>query len=155
MLIAHYIGPPKPGILAHLGWRLAVLGQKGPHDQCTHTEAIHWLHADGTVTIASSSLVDKGVRIKERVRLTPEHWVITDMPMFDVTRSIAYFDAAIAAGVRYDKRGALATLLPGKHRADQVFCTESVLTPFVPQAHYFTPAACLALCLGLGSVVQI
>ena len=150
MLIAHYIGPAKPGILAHIGWHFIVLGQKGPHDRCTHTEAIHAVHEDGTVTIASSSLVDKGVRVKERVLLNPGHWIITDMPMWDVAKSVAYFDEAIAAGVRYDKHGALATLLPGKQRGDKVFCTEAVFAPFIPDAHYFTPAAGLALCLGLG-----
>ena len=64
MLIAHYIGPPKPGLAAWIGWHLTVLAQKAPYDLCTHTEAIHALHADGTSTIASSSLADKGVRIK-------------------------------------------------------------------------------------------
>lgn len=150
MLIAHYIGPAKPGLAAHIGWHLTVLGQKGPHDRCTHTEAIHHVHEDSTVTIASSSLVDKGVRIKERVRLTPGHWVITDMPMWDVRKSVLWFDRAIRFGMRYDKHGALATLLPGKQRSDEVFCTEAVFAPFIPDAHYFTPAAGLALCLGLG-----
>jgi hypothetical protein len=155
MLIAHYIGPSHPGVIARIGWELTVLGQKGPYDQCTHTEAIHRVHSDGTVDIASSSLVDKGVRIKKHVRLKPEKWVITDVPAFDVTKSIAWFDAAIAKGIGYDKRGALSTLLPGKQASNKVFCTEAVLAPFIPESHYFTPAACLALSIGLGRVVTI
>jgi hypothetical protein len=149
MLIAHYVGPAKPGILPWIGWQLTVLGQKGPHDRCTHTEAVHEVHGDGTVTIASSSLHDKGVRTK-RTALNRDNWVITDVPMWDVQESIDFFAEAISRGVQYDKRGALATLLPGNQDARKLFCTESVLAPFVDSAHYFSPALGLALCLSLG-----
>jgi hypothetical protein len=150
MLIAHYTGPAKPGIAAHIGWHLTVLAQKGPYDLCTHTEAIHQLHSPGVVSMASSSLMDKGVRIKERVRLNPLHWIITDVPAWDVQQSIRYFAAAIQAGVRYDKRGALATMLPGKEDAHKVFCTEAVLAPYVRAPHYYSPALGLSLCLSVG-----
>lgn len=153
MLVAHYIGPAKPGLLAHLGWWAIRTGQKAPFDDATHTEAIHAVHRDGTFTIASSSLEDKGVRVKERVRLTPGHWIVTDVPMWDVELSKAWFAAAIARGVRYDKRGALATMLPGKEDDTKVFCTESVLAPFVLASHYYTPALGLSLCLSLGTDV--
>jgi hypothetical protein len=155
MLVAHYIGPAKSGLVARIGWEITVLGQKGPYDRCTHTEAIHAVHADGTVDIASSSLVDKGVRIKKRVRLTPGNWIITDVPAFDLAKSVRWFEEAIDKGVQYDKRGALSTLLPGKQSADKAYCTECVLAPFIPESHYFTPAACLALCMGLGRVVTL
>lgn len=149
MLIAHYIGPAKPGLLAWIGWHGIVLGQKAPYDRCTHTEAIHAVHDDGTVTIASSSIVDKGVRTK-RVRLNPDHWIITDVPAWDVLASVEWFERAIAGGMRYDSRGALATLLPGRQDPARVFCTEAVLAPFVMAPHYYTPAMGLALCLSLG-----
>ncbi len=149
MIIAHYTGPAKPGVLARIGWHCTVLAQKGPYDLCTHTEAIHAVHDDGTVTMASSSLMDKGVR-RKAAKLNPAHWVITDVPEWDVQQSIDYFDAAISAGVRYDKRGALATMLPGKEDAHKVFCTEAVLAPFVRAPHYYSPALGLSLCLSIG-----
>ena len=149
MIVAHYIGPAKPGIAARIGWAAIRLGQKGPYDDCTHTEAVHQVHADGTFTIASSSIADRGVRVK-RTTLTPGHWVLTDVPAWDVARSVAWFAQAQAAGVRYDRRGALATLLPGKQDGDKVYCTEAVLSPYVLAAHYYTPALGLALCLSLG-----
>ena len=152
MLIAHYVGSAKPGFLPWLGWHATVLVQKSPYGQCTHTEAIHALHDDGTVTIASSSIHDKGVRRKQTA-LTAGNWVITDVPQWDVRRSIDWFDAAIAKGMRYDMTGALATYLPGHEDDDKVFCTESVLAPFIKAAHYYGPAIGLSICLSLGTDV--
>lgn len=152
MLVAHYIGPPKAGIPAWVGWHLTVWAQKSPHDRCTHTEAIHAAHDDGTVTIASSSIADRGVRTK-RVKLNPDHWVITEVPQWNVALSIQYFKHAIRDQVKYDIRGALATLLPGRQDAKRVFCTEAVLAPFIQAPHYYTPALCLSLCLSIGYVV--
>jgi hypothetical protein len=104
MLIAHYIGPPKSGIAASAGWHLTVLAQKAPFDYCTHTEAIHAVHGDGSVTIASSSIADRGVRTK-RTKLTLEHWIITDVLQWDVSKSTQYFAQAIEnhviSGVRW------------------------------------------------------
>ena len=154
MLVAHYIGPPKPGIPAWVGWHLTVLAQKSPHDRCTHTEAIHAVHDDGTVTIASSSIADRGVRTK-RVRLTAEHWIITDVPQWDVSLSVEWFAQSIANRVRYDVRGALATMLPGREDGGKVFCTEAVLAPFVKAPHYYTPALGLSLCLSIGREVNL
>lgn len=153
MLVAHYIGPAKKGLLAKIGWNLTVIGQKSPFDRCTHTEAIHSVNDDGTFTIASSSIQDKGVRVKERVQLTPSNWVITDVPIWNVEDSVRWFSSAIDRGVEYDKRGALATLLPGKEDSSKVFCTEAVLIPFVQAPHYFSPALSLALCLSIGNDV--
>lgn len=149
MLTAHYVGPAKPGVLAYLGWWLIRLGQKAPYSACTHTEAIHEVHSDGSVTMASSSLMDKGVR-RKTCKLNPAHWVIVDVPGWDVRDSVRYFEDAIARGIKYDKRGALATMLPGKESASKVFCTESVLKPFHKAAHYFAPAQGLAICLSQG-----
>lgn len=153
MLIAHYIGPPKKGLASKFGHYLTVLAQKGPYDQCTHTEAIHAVHGDGTVTIASSSIADKGVRVK-RAKLNPGHWVITDVPQWGVGLSVAYFEQAIKNRVRYDMRGAIATMLPGKHEGHKVFCTEAVLAPFVQAPHYYSPAMGLALCLSIGTIYR-
>lgn len=150
MLIAHYIGPAKPGVLARIGWWAITTAQKSPFGHCTHTEAIHAVHGDGLFDIASSSLMDKGVRVKRQARLQPERWVLTDVPAWDVRQSVDWFDAAIKAGVSYDSRGALATMLPGRQDASTVFCTEAVLSPFVVAPHYYSPALGLSLCLSIG-----
>ncbi len=149
MLTAHYIGPARRGLAAHLGWWLIRTGQKGPYDAATHTEAIHELHDDGSVTIASSSLADGGARTK-RTHLAPGKWILVDVPAWEVQLSREFFAEAIALGRKYDFFGAGATLLPGKQKSDKLFCTEAVLAPFVPAAHYFSPAAGLAICLGHG-----
>ena len=149
MLTAHYTGPARPGLTNRFGWWLIRTGQKAPYDFCTHTEAIHELHADGSVTIASSSLADHGARSK-RVRLAAGHWIVVDVPAWDVALSVEFFAKAIAQRQGYDTLGAGATLLPGKHKAGKLFCTESVLGPFVPASHYYTPALGLSLCLGFG-----
>lgn len=97
--------------------------QKGPYRGVTHVEAIHGEHADGTTTIASSSLRDGGVRTK-RVALNPSHWLIVNVPQWDVERSIRWFESHDNAP--YDWRGAAATVLPGSGRANEWFCNEAV-----------------------------
>lgn len=155
MLVAHYIGPAKGGWLASIGRSLTVLAQKAPYDKCTHTEAIHAVHSDGSVTIASSSLADKGVRVKERVKLNPAHWIVTDVSQWNVNDSVQWFEEATKNKLQYDKRGALATVLPGRHDDKKVFCTEAVFAPFVQAPHYFSPALGLSLCLSIGKRVEI
>jgi hypothetical protein len=149
MLTAHYVGPARPGLAAYLGWHATVWAQKGPYDFCTHTEAIHHQFTDGTVTIASSEL-HEGARTK-RCALNAENWIVVDVPAWDVRESVQFFQAAIACGTLYDKRGALATMLPGRHSEDKLYCTEAVLSPFVRAPHYYTPAMGLALCLSIGT----
>ncbi len=152
MLTAHYIGPARPGLKARLGWWAIRTGQKAPYDDCTHTEAIHALHADGSVTIASSSLADHGVRTKQ-ARLAAGRWIVVDVPAWDVALSVEFFAKAIAQRQGYDTFGAGATVLPGKHKAGKLFCTEAVLSPFVAAPHYYTPALGLSLCLSFGTDV--
>jgi hypothetical protein len=124
MLVALYIGTHANDKLhVRLAWYLTRLAQKGPLDIVTHVEAIHAQHADGTVTIASASLRDKGVRVK-RVALNPLHWIIVDVPQWEVARSILWF--AKHLNELYDIRGALATVLPGSNVSDRWFCNESV-----------------------------
>lgn len=149
MLTAHYHGPAREGLWAKAGRWLIRAGQKAPYSHITHTEAIHQVYADGTTLIASASLADGAVRVKRAV-LRMEHWIIVDVPAWDVARSVEAFAQWTAAGAGYDIRGAAATMLPGKQSAHRLFCTEAVLAPFVPAAHYFTPAQGLAICLGHG-----
>lgn len=148
MKIAHYTGDHAgEGWLARAGVALTRLGQKGLYGDITHTEAIHEEYTDGSVTIASASFRDGGVRSK-RVTLNPSHWLITDVPPWDVAQSIALLDRT--KGWPYDLRGALATLLPGRPSDKAYFCTRWVSTPFLQAAGSFGPHHLAAICLSIG-----
>ena len=149
MKIALYIGPHTSDALhVRLAWWLTRWVQKGPLGVVTHCEAIHSEHSDGSVTIASASLRDGGVRTKV-VTLNPTHWLITDVPKWETHRSIGWF--AIHDGQRYDWRGALATVLPGTGVWNRKFCNQAVggsvglLHPETFGPHQFA-----AICLTLG-----
>ena len=115
MKVALYIGDHGADtLLVRMGCRLTRLVQKGAYGHVTHCEAIHAEHDDGTVTIASASLRDGGVRAK-RVRLDPAHWWIIDVPQWDVERSSDFLAETI--GMKYDLRGAIATVFLGAQDA--------------------------------------
>lgn len=137
----------KDGWLARIGLWATRLVQKGPYADITHVEAIHAQHADGTVTIASASLRDGGVRSK-RCTLTPGNWLMVDVPQWDVARSIALLDRT--HGQPYDWRGALATVLPGKPQAGRWFCNPWVSWPFLGAAETFGPHHLAAIALSIG-----
>ena len=151
MLIAHYIGSHRGDrLLTRLGWALVRLVQRGPWRRVTHVEAIHEVHEDGTVTIASSSLRDGGVRRKQ-VRLTPGHWLIVDVPQWSVEASKAFL--ADPEGSDYDWRGAGGTVLPLRQNPGEWFCTEWVAFPYLRAAHLFGPAQLAAITMSLGTDV--
>lgn len=151
MKLAHYIGDHAADTtLVRLGWRLTRLAQKGPYGIVTHVEAIHEEHADGSVSIASASLRDKGVRPK-KVTLDPDHWWVVDVPLWDVQRSIDFLDLTI--GLPYDYRGALATMLPGSQDSARWFCNEWVAAPFIKAPGSFSPSQFAAITLSLGTDV--
>jgi hypothetical protein len=148
VLTAHYIGNHAADTVSvRLGWWLTQKLQKGPYGGVTHCEAIHAMFDDGSVTIASSSLRDGGVRAKN-TWLTPGSWMIVDVPMWDVTASIALLQAT--AGQPYDWRGAVATVLPGSPQAGRWFCNEWVGHPFLKASATFGPNHFAAICLSLG-----
>ncbi len=151
MLAALYTGDhAKDTLLTRAGWWLTRLAQKGPYGNVTHMEAIHMLHADGSVTIASASLRDGGVRSK-RVTLDPHHWLIADVPVWDVERSKDLLSETV--GQPYDWRGAAALFLPGSHVTTQWFCSEWVLTPYIRASETFSPAQAAAIVFSLGGDV--
>lgn len=151
MKVAHYIGDHAVDTLAvRLGWWLTRLAQKGPYGIITHTEAIHTEHGDGSVTIASASLRDGGVRSK-RVILSPEHWLITDVWQWGVEDSLAHLKAT--EGCKYDWRGALALFLPGSQDDNRSFCNEWVGAPFLEASGTFSPSQFAAVCLSIGQDV--
>ena len=150
MKVLAFIGQHnKDDITARLGWALVRLAQIGARfRRTTHVEAL--LHGPWyAATIASSSLRDGGVRVKRDVRLNPAHWMVVDVPAWDVNRAIDWFD--IHAGAPYDWRGAVATVfwfLPDSKRS--WFCNEAIAAPHgLIDAHRQTPAEFIAHCMSL------
>lgn len=126
MKVACYIGDhAKDDILTRIGWAGTRIVQKGMYAQVTHTEAILAVHPDGTVDIGSATLRENKVRVKERVRLNPRHWLIADVQQWDVDAARAWFIEH--DGERYDIRGAFVSWLPIMWQRDrQWFCSESI-----------------------------
>lgn len=151
MLTTHYIGN-------HAGDNLAVRAgawltrkvQKGPLGIVTHVEAIHKEHSDGSVTIASSSLRDNGVRDKTTF-LNPTHWMIVDVPNWSIEKSIDLLYKT--KGEQYDIRGAIATVFIGSPNPDKWFCNKWVGHPFITASGIFSPSQFAAICLTLGNDV--
>ena len=148
MKVCLYIGNhAADGWLARLGWRITRRVQKGPYSNVTHVEAIHAEHADGSVTIASASLRDGGVRSKQTL-LDPANWLIVDVPLWDVARSVDLL--ATTKGAAYDWRGAVATVFLGSPNPHKWFCSEWCAAPFVKAPATFSPSQFAAICLSLG-----
>jgi hypothetical protein len=151
MLTAHFIGShAKDNLPTRIGWAATRLVQRGLYKAVTHSEAIHDIHSDGTVNIASASLRDGGVRRKRKVFLTFGNWLIIDVPQFDVTQSVEWFDKH--EGQLYDLRGALATVLPGASLPSHWFCNEAVAASVgFKEPQLFGPAQWAAICMSLGT----
>ena len=146
MKVALFIGDHAADtLLVRAGWWVTRKVQKGPYAGVTHAE-----HADGTVTIASASLRDGGVRAK-RVRLNPAHWWIVDVPSWDVRRSVELLQRT--AGMAYDLRGAVATVFIGSQDSSRWFCNEWVAEPYLAASSTFGPHHLAAVCLSLGTDV--
>lgn len=159
MKIALYIGNhASDSLITRAGWALTRAGQKGEFWQVTHVEAIHDEAADGTVTIASASIREgslltgskNGVRTKSGVILMPGNWLITDVPQWDVSRSIEWF--AKHDGELYDTRGAFASPWPLQwSQPDRWFCNQAVADEFVKSAGSFGPSLFAAMVMSFGS----
>ncbi len=148
MRVALYIGDHAgDDLLVRAGWWVTRLVQKGPYGRVTHVEAIHAEHADGTVTIASASLRDGGVRAK-RVKLDPAHWWIVDVPQWGVERSVELLASTNA--MPYDMRGAIATAFLGSQDSARWFCNEWVAAPYIRAPATFGPHHFAAVALSLG-----
>ena len=154
MKVAHYIGNHRKDTLSvRLGWALTRLVQWGPHKHVTHSEAILAEFADGSVLIASSSARDGGVRTK-RVKLNPDHWLIIDVPGWDVQKSCAWFNAH--KELPYSWIGALKagmpilSFLPSGNGA---FCNQAVGAAHMSGSDLFTPAEFATICIDSGTDV--
>ena len=149
MKVALYVGNhANDSLKSRIGWWLTRKAQKGPYAIVTHVEAIHEEHSDGSVTIASSSIMDGGVRSK-LVTLKADMWIIVDVPSWDVNKSITLLNET--RGQPYDWRGALATCLPGSPEDGRWFCNEWTAYPFIKASATFGPHHFAAIALSLGT----
>jgi hypothetical protein len=124
MIILGYTGNHKgEGFRRRAGREIIRVGQFGyTHRTVTHTEML--LHgAWDCADIASSSLMDGGVRLREDVKLNPAHWMAVDVPGWDAHESAAWFFAHM--GEPYDSRGAVGSVLYGLGSDDGWFCNEA------------------------------
>jgi hypothetical protein len=148
MKIALYIGNhAKDSWSARAGWWIIRLVQRGPFKRVTHCEAI--LAGDkSTCQIASASLRDGGVRIKD-VTLTPEHWLIYDVPSFDGRRAKSWFFDQ--AGAPYSVFGAVASVFTFLPYSGQ-FCSRAVAESVgIVGASDMTPQELAELCATFGT----
>lgn len=146
MKIALYIGDhSKDALMVRLGWALTRLVQKGEFSNVTHVEAILAEHEDGSVTIASSSLREGGVRHK-RCFLEKDHWLIIDVPSWSEIKSAQWF--AEHDGEPYDWRGAFASCMPIQwSQKKQWFCNQAVgASVGLESPEIFGPAQFAAIC---------
>jgi len=152
MKFALYIGShTKDNPSVRLGWWLTRLVQKGEFANVTHVEAILAEHDDGTVTIGSASIRDGGVRTK-RCTLTPEHWIIVDVPKWSVVKARKWF--ADHEGEPYDTRGAFATAFPIQWaQKNHWFCNQAVADPFINSASIFGPSQFASIAVSIGNIV--
>ena len=100
--------------------------------------------------IVSASMRDKGVRSK-RIKLNPKHWLITDVPQWNVTASIDLL--GLTNGASYDLRGEVATVLPGSPSSAAWFCSEWVAHPYLKAPATFGPHHLAAICMSVGEDV--
>lgn len=152
MRVALYVGDHAgDDLLTRAGWRLTRLVQKGEFGLVTHCEAVLRQDPTGAVDIASSSVRDGGVRIKQGVFLQPESWWLVDVPAWSADRARDWFVAH--AGAPYDWRGAWATVMPGHRRAGEWFCNEAVgAAAGLRTPEVFTPSQFAAICVSLSGV---
>lgn len=124
MIVLGYTGNHKgEGFRRRAGRELIRLGQIGyTYRNVTHTEMVlagPWWATD----IASSSLMDGGVRIKKAVRLNRAHWMAVEVPGWNAKQSESWFLAH--DGEPYDTRGAIGSVLYGIGDNPGWFCNEA------------------------------
>lgn len=131
-----------------LGWWLTRLVQSGPFKQVTHTESVLAGTNYKNCTIASSSVRDKGVRIKEDVTLTKGHWMAVDVPTWDVWLAVVWFAKNI--GKKYAWLGAIGSIVPFiRGMDDQWFCNEATGAPYIQTPEQYPPAKFWAIAMSM------
>lgn len=150
MIVLGYIGNNKgDSLIVRAARSITRWVQKGAYfEEVTHVESL--LGGDRrNARIGSSSLRDKGVRIKTGVVLNPANWVVLDVPAFTEEASEAWH--AKNNGKFYDLSGAISTVLwLLKQEPEEYMCVEAVGTPQrIVDAHKLTTAEFMAVCLSL------
>ena len=135
-----------------LGWWLTRLVQKGDYWRVTHVEAILAEHSDGTVDIASASLREGGVRVKEKVKLNPKHWIVIEA---GYSTDTAYHWFQEHLGQKYDLLGAFASAFPIQWtQSKRWFCNQAVGASFgLKSPEAFGPSQFSAMLLTIGNDV--
>jgi len=156
LITLHYIGPKKRNLFSRAGYHATVFGQRayGPElARITHTELLlcgPWHSA----SIASSSIVNGGVRIRHSVRLNPTHWIALERPL-SPDHEAALIDWFVQhKGQPYDLRGAGGCVMPAlvQHDNGAFYCTEAVASAARYEApHTFCPAAFYLSEIALGA----
>ena len=147
MITLHSIAPkPRGNIAARMGYYATVFGQRAYSPELsriTHTELLlggPWHRA----SIASSSIVDGGVRIRHRVRLNPAHWIALERKLPREHEASLQDWFVRNQGKPYDLRGAAGCVMPAlvQHNNGAYYCTESVASAARYEApHTLCPAA--------------
>ena len=155
MKILAFIGQhQKDDWTARLGWAIVRLAQIGARfNRCTHVEshlAGPWYDcAIGSSTLRKTPEGKTGVRTRPSVRLNPEHWMVIDMPMWDVEDTLDWHE--LHDGSPYAWLGSIATILWFLPQIKgQENCVMAVGKPHgVIDVHRMTTAAFIAHCMSL------
>lgn len=156
MIVLGYTGSGgEEGLLTKAFRLITRWAQKGTtYRDVTHVESLlggTWKNA----RIGSSSMRDKGVRIKDNVRLKPDNWIAIHVPQFSASRAEAWH--AIHNGKKYDFLGALGTRLWFlKNSPNRFICVDAVGIPQgAVDADKMTTAEFIALCMSLPGAVIV
>ena len=129
--------------------------QKGSaYEKVTHVESLLSGNCK-SARIGSSSLRDKGVRIKDNVVLNKDHWIVLDVPLFSADKAEAWH--RIYNGAVYDLAGAISTVLwLLKQKPDEFICVEAVARPQgIVDSHQMTTAEFMSFCMSLPGTEDI
>lgn len=156
MKVLAFVGQhAKDDLTARLGWGIVRLAQVGAtYRRVTHVESLlggPWYDATiGSSTLRPEANGKTGVRVKRGVRLTPGHWLVIDMPHWDVERTIDWHDQNNGRG--YSWVGSMSTILWFLPRdAERINCVEAVASPHgVVDSHRMTTAVFIAHCISCG-----
>ena len=150
MLVLGYIGEgAHDSLIVKLARAVTRWVQKGSvYSNVTHVESL----LAGTCSnarIGSSSLRDKGVRVKNNVELNKNHWIVLDVPLFSAEHAETWH--TINNGKVYDLAGAISTILwLLKQEPEEFICVEAVAIPQgIIDSHQMTTAEFMALCHSL------
>lgn len=89
----------------------------------SHCELVFWTDELGRSECASSSFLDKGVRVKW-IKLDPANWDLVDLEWADANAARSRVHASL--GRKYDLLGLLGFVWPFRNSRSRLFCSEAV-----------------------------